>query len=61
MNYKIQKHIKFQLFLNFKGVQTIWKKSHQFTKILPSYDLHEYEFRLTHLYVKFGCSLTSGN
>jgi hypothetical protein len=39
--------------LNFKGFQTFWGKSHKFTKILASYDLHDYEFIWPHLYSKF--------
>jgi hypothetical protein len=46
--------------LNFKGVQNFCEKFHKFHKILSPQDLHEYEFRLTHLYAKFENSFTSG-
>jgi hypothetical protein len=32
LNYKIQKQIHIESCLNFKGVQTFWKKSHKFQK-----------------------------
>jgi hypothetical protein len=41
---------KFETCLNFKGVQTFCEKSHKFTKLRTPYHLHEYEFRLTHMY-----------
>jgi hypothetical protein len=44
--------IQFETCLNFKGVQIFWEKSHKFTKLLASYDFHEYEFRWHHLYSK---------
>jgi hypothetical protein len=35
---------KFEASMNFKGVQTLWKKSDKFTKILSQLDLHKSEF-----------------
>jgi hypothetical protein len=40
--------------MNFKGVQTLWKKSGKFTKILSQHDLHKIEFSWAHLHVKIG-------
>jgi hypothetical protein len=40
--------------MNFKGVQTLWKKSGKFTKILSQHDLDKSEFSLAHLYAKIG-------
>jgi hypothetical protein len=37
------------------------EKFHKFTKILNRYDLHEYEFRLTHLYLKIKIPLQMAN
>jgi hypothetical protein len=60
LNYKIQKQIKFESCLNFKGVQTFCEKYHQITKVLYSYDFQEYEFRLAHLHSRIWGSFTSG-
>jgi hypothetical protein len=35
-----------------RGVQTFWEFFYKFLKIPTSHNLHEYEFRLTHLYSK---------
>jgi hypothetical protein len=40
--------------MNFKGVQTLWKKYGKFTKILTQNDLHKSEFSWAHLYAKIG-------
>jgi hypothetical protein len=45
--------------LNFDGVPAFRKRSHQFPKIQSSADLQKYEFRLAHLYAKFGSSFTN--
>jgi hypothetical protein len=60
LNYNFQEQTQFETYLNFKRVRTFWKKSHKFTKILTSDDLHKYEFRLTHLYSNIRSSFTSG-
>jgi hypothetical protein len=46
--------------LEFKGVQTFLEKIDKFSKIPSSYDILEYEFRLTHLYSNIGSSFASG-
>jgi hypothetical protein len=38
--------------MNFKGVQTLWKKSGKFSKILSQLELHKCEFSLAHLYAR---------
>jgi hypothetical protein len=40
--------------MNFKGVQTLWKKSGKFSKILSQYDLYKSEFSWAHLNAKIG-------
>jgi hypothetical protein len=42
--------MKFEQFLNFKGVQTFWEKSHKFPKILSWGDIDEHQFCWSHLY-----------
>jgi hypothetical protein len=36
--------------MNFKGVQTLWKRSGRFTKILSQLDIHKGEFSWVYLY-----------
>jgi hypothetical protein len=38
--------------MNFKGDQTLWKKSGKFTKILPQHGIHKSEFSWARLYAK---------
>jgi hypothetical protein len=38
--------------MNFKGVQTSWKKSDKFFKILSRLDLQKGEFSWAHLYAR---------
>jgi hypothetical protein len=58
--YKLWNKFKFKSSLNFKRVQIFLEKSDKFSKIPSSYDILEYEFRLTHLYLNIGSSFTSG-
>jgi hypothetical protein len=60
LNYKFRKFLKFEIYLNFKGVQTFWEKSHKLTKIIICQVLQNYNFRSHHLYSGFPCSFTSG-
>jgi hypothetical protein len=56
---KFRRKIPSESCLNFKRLQTFWEKSHKFIKILTPRDLHEYEFKLAHLFAKLGSSFTS--
>jgi hypothetical protein len=40
--------------MNFKGVQTLWKKSGKFTKILSQHDVHKSELIWEHFYANIG-------
>jgi hypothetical protein len=40
--------------MNFKGVQSLWKKSGKFTNILCQHDLQKCGFSWAHLYAKIG-------
>jgi hypothetical protein len=60
-SYKFWNKFKFESSLNFKGVQTFLQKSDKFLKITSSHDIHEYNFRLTHLYSNIGSSFISWN
>jgi hypothetical protein len=40
--------------MNFKVVQTLWKKSGKFTKILSQHGLHKSGFSWAHVYEKIG-------
>jgi hypothetical protein len=42
----------FESSMDFKGVQTFWKKSEKFFKILSWLDIHKSEFSWAHLYVR---------
>jgi hypothetical protein len=46
--------------LNFEGVQTFLEKSDKFSKIPCLLNILEYNFTLTHLYLKFESYFTSG-
>jgi hypothetical protein len=45
--------------MNFKGIQTSWKKSDKFTKNLSQLVLHKSEFIWVHLYVRIQVTKTS--
>jgi hypothetical protein len=61
LSYNLWNRFKLESSLNFKGVQTLWKKSCKFNKILSWLDLHNCEFSCAHLYARNGSSYTSAN
>jgi hypothetical protein len=48
----------FETSMNFKGIQTLWEKSGNFTKILSPHDLRKSKFSGAHLYAKIWSSNT---
>jgi hypothetical protein len=58
-SYKIGNKLHFELLLEFLRGSNFLKKSDKFSKIPCLLDKLEYNFKLTHLYSKFGSFFTS--